>query len=42
MSNLNLRLDKDLKEKIKMAAEIEGLSVVAFIIQTIKRYANAK
>jgi predicted HicB family RNase H-like nuclease len=42
MANLNLRLDEGLKEKIKMAAEKEGLSVAAFIKQTIKRYVNVK
>ena len=37
MANLNIKLDKDLKEKIKMAAEIDGISVHAFIVRCIKR-----
>jgi predicted HicB family RNase H-like nuclease len=42
MPNLNIRLSGDLKEKVQKAAELQGLSVSAFIKKTIERFIHDK
>jgi predicted HicB family RNase H-like nuclease len=40
MANLSIRLEQNLKEKIKLAAELEGVSLHAFVVRLIERLIN--
>lgn len=42
MTTIQIKLSKELKERVNKAAEAEGLSVSAFIVKSIKEFINGK